>query len=235
MQSHGDPLADNAKLELALSQGLDIPLLALRVSMESLSKELTRDGDSAQLLSGALAEVEQLGRNVRELVEFASTPRPMPLACTLAEIVISARQSLAPSRQTHVTVAHTDPDASLCIDGPLVARSLSRILENALEAGCEHALLIARRQAGSVRFTVFDDAPARFDAEWAVPAFHSTKRNHLGLGLSLAQRDIALLGGSIEFSNGSHGNKAVVVTVPDQSARAAQSAQSARSETERAA
>jgi K+-sensing histidine kinase KdpD len=215
MQSNGAPLAHNAELELALSQGLDIPLRALRASMESMSNELTREGDSAVLLSGVLEEVERLGRNVRELVEFASAPRPMPLACTVDEILISARSALSTTKRRRVTIAHAEEGSTLCVDGPLLARSLQRFLENALEAGSEHVLLIAHREDGATRFTVFDDAPQSFDAEWAVPAFHSTKRNHLGLGLSLAERDVALLDGSIEFSNCPRGNKCVAVFVPD--------------------
>jgi len=219
MQSHGEPLAHNAELELALSQGLDIPLRALRASMESMSKELAREGGCASLLSGALEEVERLGHNVRELVEFASVPRPMPLACTVDEILLSARGGLSRSRQLRVTIAHAEQDSTMCVDGPLLAQSLRRFLENALEAGSEHVLLIAHREDGTTRFTVFDDAPQGFDAEWAVPAFRSTKRNHLGLGLSLAARDVALLEGSIEFSNCPRGNKYVAVSIPDQDLR----------------
>jgi K+-sensing histidine kinase KdpD len=216
MQSHGEPLAQNAELELALSQGLDIPLRALRASMESMSKELAREGDSASLLAGALEEVEQLGRNVRELVEFASAPRPMPLVCTVDEVLLGARDGLTRSKRRKVTIAHAKEGSMICVDGPLLARILQRFLENALEAGSEHVLLIAHCEAETTRFTVFDDAPNDFDAEWAVPAFRSTKRNHLGLGLSLAKRDVALLDGSLEFSNCPRGNKYVAVIVPDQ-------------------
>ena len=211
-------LAHNAELELALSQALDLPLLALRASMESLEKSLSREGDSALILSGALDEVERLERNVRELVEFASAPEPMPLRCTVAEILLGARRGLAPELRRRVTVAHAEEDSTLHVDGPLLARSLRRFLENALEAGAENVLLSARRTGCSVRFTVVDDAPQPFDAEWALPAFRSTKRNHLGLGLALAKRDVALLDGSIEFSNGCHEDKLVTVVVPDASA-----------------
>jgi len=208
-------LAPNADLELALSQALDIPLHALRVSMESLNKALSREGDSAAILSGALEEVERLERNVRELVEFASEPNPMPLRCTVAEILLSASKRLAPELRRRVIVAQTEAGFMLEVDGPLLARSLFRFLENALEAGAEQVLLTARREGRSVRFTVIDDAPQPFDAAWAVSAFKTTKRNHLGLGLSLAERDVALLDGSIEFSNGYRGGKFVTVTVPD--------------------
>lgn len=209
-------LAHNTDLELALSQGLDIPLLALRAAMESLNKSLVREGDSSLILSGALDEVDRLTRNVRELVEFASQPTPMPLRCTVAEILLSASSGLAPQMKRRVITAHAEEDSTLQVDGPLLARSLRRFLENALEAGAEQVLLTARRGLDGTRFTVVDNAPQRFDAEWAVPAFRSTKRNHLGLGLSLAKRDIALLEGSIEFSNGHRGDKFVTVTIPDE-------------------
>lgn len=209
-------LAQNAELGTALYQGLDIPLNALRASMESLSRELSRDGDSHGIIEGALEEVERLERNVRELMEFTSVPTPMPLRCTLAEIVLSARSGLPPSQRTRVLVAHEPEGAKLMVDGPLLACSLRRLVLNALEAGSEQVLLVARREEEATRFTVVDDAPEKIDVEWAMPAFRSTRRNHLGLGLAIAKRDVALLLGKIDFAVSKTGDKLVTVTIPDQ-------------------
>ena len=211
-------LAHNTDLRVALSQALDIPLGALRASMESLEKALAREGDSSLILTGALEEVDRLERNVRELVDFASQPKPMPLRCTVAEILLSATGSLPPEMRERVLIALAEEDSTLQVDGPLLARTLRRFLENALEAGAEQVLLSARHVSEGTQFTVVDDAPQHLDAEWAVPAFRSTKRNHLGLGLSLAKRDVALLEGSIEFVKGPRGDKFVTVTIPDRAA-----------------
>jgi hypothetical protein len=52
-------------------------------------------------------------------------------------------------------------------------------------------------------------------AQWAETAFVSTKPNRLGLGLTLARRDIELLGGSLRFLRNRHGGSLAMVSVPD--------------------
>ena len=63
---HADELND------ALANGLDLPLNALRASMEALNRTLPNDAPSNGVIAGALEEVDLLGRKVRELIEYTS-------------------------------------------------------------------------------------------------------------------------------------------------------------------
>ncbi len=203
------------ELASVLSHGLDLPLAALRASMESLNEVLPADAKGNGPLHHALREVGALGRNVRELVEFASAPEPMPLRCTASEIAVAARGALSPTDRPHVMVARLANAGTLHTDAPLLTRCLRRLIQNSLEAGSEHVLLTVRHENGYAKFTVIDASPQKFDAEWACSAFHSTKSNHLGLGLSIARRDVELLAGTLEIFRSDSNETSVVVTVPE--------------------
>ena len=48
--------------------------------------------------------------------------------------LLSARGGLSPTKRRKITIAHAEKGSSMCVDGPMLARSLRRFLENALEA-----------------------------------------------------------------------------------------------------
>lgn len=206
----------------ALSHGLDLPVAALRASMESLCTELAGSSVREPMLRSALEEVNRLGHNVQELVDYATPPNPRPLRCSVREILAQAARAADGTHRPRLILAQEEPRASLMVDGPMLAGALRRLVQNAFEAGAHEVLVSARRRADHTVFTVLDRASAAFDAAWAQLPFHSSKPNQLGLGLTLVKRDVELLGGTLEI----HGNQpptcvtSVVVTVPD-AARAA--------------
>lgn len=219
-------LAPDHRLARALVQGLDTPLSALRATMESLGHELehatVRPALRPQRLDGVLREVERLGKNVRELCDLAAPPVPQALACTLEEIVRAARAALPPEQRERVLIARSEAQASIDVDGPLVSQCLRRLLENALEAtgsSDEPVLVVARGEEGTASFTVVDAAPSALGPGWQPVPFQTTKPNHLGLGLSLTQRDVALLAGRLEFLASGAGQTCVRISIPSKGAR----------------
>jgi signal transduction histidine kinase len=209
-------LLGGESLSRALVQGLDTPLAALRATMESLTQELEMKrgaGVPPLRIDGVLREVDRLGKNVRELCDFAAPPVPRPLPCSLVEIVEAARAQLTPEQRARVVVARCEAGAGLEVDGPLLAGCLRRLLENALEATEELVLVVARLEHGEASFSVVDDAPNAFGPGWQPVPFQSTKPNHLGLGLALTQRDIELLDGRLEFLSTPGGGTCVRITI----------------------
>jgi signal transduction histidine kinase len=201
----------------ALAQGLDTPLSALRASMESLSLELVQRSTPAIAplrLEGVLREVERLGRNVRELCALAAPPVPHPLHCTLEEIVSAARQHLGKEQQGRVVAARCEEGAAVEVDGPLLSGCLRRLIENALEASEGVVLIVARCTGDEASFSVIDDAPSTLGPDWQPAAFRTTKPNHLGLGLTLTHRDVALLSGRLEFLSTPGGGTCARITIP---------------------
>jgi len=166
-----------------------------------------------------LREVDRLGKNVRELCELAAPPVPLPLACSLEEIVSAARRALPVEHRARVIAAGTEPGAAIEVDGPLLSACLRRLLENALEATDGPVLVVARRENDQVCLSVIDDAPSAFGPSWQPVPFHSTKPNHLGLGLTLTRRDVALLDGRLEFLSTPEGETCVRITIPGKDLR----------------
>lgn len=206
---------EDGSLSRALTQGLDTPLHALRATMESLGHELLAHEPIQPLrIDGVLREVDRLGKNVRELVDFATPPVPRPLACTLEEIAQAARAELAPELRERVVLARCEPKAVAHVDGPLVAGCLRRLIENALEATDELVLVVARLEEGEASFAVVDGTPSTLGPGWRPAPFHTTKPNHLGLGLALTQRDVALLNGRLQFLSTPGGETCVRITLP---------------------
>ena len=206
----------DASLSRALAQGLDTPLVALRATMESLGQEVLQGARPvAQLrIDGVLRELERLEKNVRALCAFASPPVPHPLPCSLEEIVSTARAGLTSDQRRRVIAARSTPGAHLEVDGPLLGDCLRRLIENALEASDDVVLVVARREPGQASLAVIDRGPSSLASDWQPLPFHTTKPNHLGLGLTLTRRDVELLNGRMECLSTPSGDTCVRITIP---------------------
>ena len=209
-------LTCNEELGVALEHGLGLPLSALRASMESLQHSMPEGTQSKRSINGALQKVQLISRNIHDLMDLAMPPSPMPLRCSVQSIADSARGSLPAEQRGRVLLANMAGDTSVHMDAPLVTRCLRRLIDNAFEAGTEFVLLTLRSQAGRTSFTVVDAAPGNFDSDWALTAFHSDKRHHMGLGLSLVARDMELLGGTLHIERCPTGESTVTLELPDE-------------------
>lgn len=198
----------------ALVHALDLPLSALRTSIEALAAELEDDG-AGTILPHVLAEIHRLERNVQDLIEYTTPADPLPLRCTLDEITTSAREELPRLLRSKVVQARHDQGARMVVDGPMLSRCLRRLIENALEAGSRNALIVSRRNNHGASFTVVDAAPEEIKVQWALEAFHSTRANHFGLGLLLVERDVNLMGGSFTLFATPHGTTCAQLNIPD--------------------
>ncbi len=209
------PATDRALLERSLQAGLGIPVAALRASVEGLCSELRGLRPSPAAIPGVLEEVERLGRNVAGLVELARPAEPRPISCRLEEILRSASRAFVPFRRPRLVLARTERGAAVVTDGPLLARALERLVENGLEASDEDdVLLVARREPERVRFAVLNRSRGWLDPQWAMQPFHTTKPNRLGLGLTLAERDVRALGGRLRIETSALGDVRAEVLVP---------------------
>ena len=208
--------AGASTLGQAMIDGLNLPLAALRASLESLADELDDEDPRTPTVAGALREVSKVGRTVRELADYSNEPTPMPLRCTVEEIVYSARHRLPLAQRDRVLVARVEKPHTLTVDGPLLAQCLFRLIENAVEAGSGWVLVNVRNEGDSTEFVTLNRDPGEeFDWEWAQTPFQTDKPEHIGLGLALARRDIELMGGTLGLSRTPRGEAVAVVRIPN--------------------
>ena len=209
------PLQHNHELGSALEHGLGLPLSALRASIESLQLRTPEGTQEERSLNGALKKVALISRNIHDLMDLAVPPSVLPSHCTPESIAVSARGSLAVELQARVLVANMAAATSVHMDAPLVTRCLRRLIDNALEAGSEVVLLTLRSEANSTSFTVVDAGASSFDSHWAMEAFHSNKRHHMGIGLSLVARDMELLNGELLLDSAASGETIATLRLPN--------------------
>lgn len=197
----------------AVQHGLRTPLAALRASMESWSGTGEPEPVDPRV-DRALGEVSRLTRNVQALAEWAAAVEPAPLACSAEEIaraVVRARRA----ESDRILVACSTSSEPLWVDGPILTRSLIRLLDNALEAGPGPVLFRTSLDHGVCRFTLLDAGAgfSRPPAELERP-FVTSKPGALGMGLPLARRDVERMGGQLRVEPTPLGLTRVTVTIP---------------------
>jgi signal transduction histidine kinase len=166
-----------------------------------------------------LTQVKLLRQISAEFSSFASSPTARPestaLAALIEEVVSPYRTGLAGRIVIDVSLPDTLPPAF--IDRGLFARALTNIIENALHAmpGQGRLTIRAELQPPVIVVDIIDtgvgmdpDALARM-----FEPYFSTKASGTGLGLTIAKRNIELIGGTIGLSSTRGVGTTVTVTL----------------------
>jgi signal transduction histidine kinase len=156
-----------------------------------------------QCITTVLNQVRLLRQIASEFSNFAAHPAPtletVPLAELLHDIVRPYRPGLAPHTRIDVNVPRGTPPAHT--DRTLLARALTNLVENALQAmpNGGRIQLSASADPSHVTITVADSGLG-MSGEALARAFEphfSTKTGGSGLGLANARRNIESCGGTI--------------------------------------
>jgi signal transduction histidine kinase len=161
-------------------------------------------------VASILSQVKLLRQISSEFSSFASSPTARPedtdLPALLEEVVEPYRTGLEPRVRL---IVEAEPGLPLAfVDRTLFARALTNVIENALHAMPGGGSLTIRasadrsRTAGERPMIAVDvtDTGIGMDAEALARIFEpyfSTKATGTGLGLTIARRNVELLGGSI--------------------------------------
>lgn len=158
---------------------------SLRAALDAVRDSLPVQDPLQAPVQGARLELDRLARDVRALVDW-SLPSPVrTLDCSLEELGLAAVDVLQPERRGRTLVAVDAPRTRVFVDGPLISRSLARILEHGFAAGADHAdLHIGPCDGGFAAVVAFQGTGA---AEVSVST---------GLADALARRDLARIGAS---------------------------------------
>jgi nitrogen fixation/metabolism regulation signal transduction histidine kinase len=171
-------------------------------------------------VNAILAQVTLLRQISAEFSSFASSPTPRPevtdIAALIHEVIEPYRTGLSGRIQIEVAAPPNLPPVT--IDRTLFARALTNIIENALHAmpGAGQLLIALRASSGptaavvvEIRDTGVGMDPA--DAARIFEPYFSTKATGTGLGLTIAKRNVELIGGTIEVT--SERGKGTTVTI----------------------
>jgi len=210
--------ANPTEFASAVTHGLRQPLAALRASLESWTKTdptgSSEDASGSARVDRTLGEVARLARSVQALAEWADPTVLLPLDCTAEEIARSVVRARSNARERIQLVCTDDPHL-LYVDGPILTRSLIRLLDNALEAGSGPVLFRTTYADGAWTFAIVEAGRGFGEPldELERP-FHTNKPGALGIGLPLARRDIERIGGHLDVRRTALGHTLTTVTVP---------------------
>jgi two-component system, NtrC family, nitrogen regulation sensor histidine kinase NtrY len=201
------------------------PLTPIQLSAEHVRRI---NADRGQPLSpvlddcvnAILAQVTLLRQISAEFSSFASSPTPRPevtdIAALIHEVVEPYRAGL--SGRIRIEVAAPPDLPPVMIDRTLFARALTNIIENALHAmpGAGQLRIALRATSDPMSAVVVEirDTGVGMDPADAARIFEpyfSTKATGTGLGLTIAKRNVELIGGTIEVT--SERGKGTTVTI----------------------
>jgi K+-sensing histidine kinase KdpD len=199
----------------SLQRLLGRPLTALRASIEALAADLERQGhERGPALEGALDQIVRLARDVETLVELAA-PRPLsPLPCTLDEIAHSALKGLGASDRGRVHYARAETSGRLEVDGPLLARCLTYLLQGALEGSTDPVLLSAHAEAERALFSIVGSGTRPLDLPERVDPVADGVDVARAVRTAAAGRDLARMDGRLTVEPTSRGLTCIRVELP---------------------
>jgi signal transduction histidine kinase len=182
-----------------------------------------------ECVDAILSQVKLLRQISNEFSSFASSPtaRPEPtdVGALLEDVVEPYRAGLA--SRIEITVKTEPGLPQVFVDRTLFARALTNVIENALHAMPGRGSLVLRAfqeaadapaNAPSSHVTVeVRDTGVGMDAEALARIFEpyfSTKATGTGLGLTIARRNVELIGGTIAVRSDRGTGTTVTMTLP---------------------
>jgi signal transduction histidine kinase len=215
-----------AEMARQVAHDIKNPLTPIQLSAEHAQRVNIDQGRPLspaldECVAAILHQVTLLRQIASEFSNFASSPTARPESTSLPALL---EEVVAPYRAGLVGRVAIDLQApaglpSVSIDRTLFARALTNIIENALHAmpGGGRIAIRAFRGAEPAVTIEIADTGVGMDAEAIARIFEpyfSTKATGTGLGLTIAKRNIELIGGTIDVKSSKGVGTTVTITLP---------------------
>lgn len=211
------------KLAAALAHELNNPLGAIALFTQHALGEIKPRDPLAEYLGTVLRNANLCKKIVRDLLEYARQRPPERREVAVGELLGDVVRTLEPQAQRSGVAIRREVNGQrelfLYCDPDQVRQVLVNLGLNSIEAMPNGGSLTFRWEAapgGSLRIAVVDTGhgiPPE-EQERIFTAFHTTKPEGTGLGLTVAQDVVAAHGGTIEFSSTPGKGSTFMVTLP---------------------
>ncbi|EHZ7356433.1 sensor histidine kinase [Vibrio vulnificus] len=220
-------LAVLGQMSASISHELNNPLAAIRSFADNgrlfLEKEKYPRVD--ENLSRISALTERMAKISQQLRSFARKSNGDELVeAKLTPILISANELMKPalkSARVQLDTQFPEQDISVVINVIQLEQVLINLLTNAIEAMemCEEKhlnILVEIGPSQTVNIHIDDNGPGIEPAKFAqlCEPFHTTKKNGLGLGLSISQQILAGMNGKLQVSHSPLGGARFTIMLP---------------------
>lgn len=220
-------LAVLGQMSASISHELNNPLAAIRSFAENgrlfLEKEKYPRVD--ENLSRISALTERMAKISQQLRSFARKSAGDELVeAKLTPILISANELMKPalkSARVQLDTQFPEQDIFVVINVIQLEQVLINLITNAIEAMemCEEKhlnILVEIGPSQTVNIHIDDNGPGIDPAKFAqlCEPFHTTKKNGLGLGLSISQQILAGMNGKLQVSHSPLGGARFTIMLP---------------------
>jgi signal transduction histidine kinase len=202
-----------AEMARIIAHEIKNPLTPIRLSVEHLREVWRRSGGATpefervleECVTNVLKQTDELKHAASEFSDYARLPRPEIGATDVARVMRDSAAAFSGAPGVRWSV-RSDPDVLAKADPRLLARVLSNLIGNAVDAvsGAEGEITLSVvKRDGKIVVTVEDTGPgvpARILPRLFDPYF-SVKSGGTGLGLAIAKKIVEEHGGSITAEN----------------------------------
>lgn len=219
-----EQLAAVGELSAVIAHEVRNPLAVMKNSVSGLRRTALASSDRALLLDIVDEEADRLGRLVNDLLSYARPVAPRGDPVELAELVRECLDAAMRHRAAQGIEVELDLEgpATVHCDRDLLARALTNVVDNALQAMPSGGTLTVRTLAAqldgqpAVSLEVRDtgegmDTLVRSKAR---DPFFTTRPAGTGLGLAIVERVIRAHGGELRIESRYGAGTAVQVLVP---------------------
>jgi len=219
------------------------PIAVIRQSLEPLRRALPEDNQRAQraigLVEHSLDRLDGLVVSARRLDEatadLIAKPRvPVDLGCVIGGL-IQIQSAILASRQVTIILASHDltitadlfPDLFVLGTKEMIETVVENLIDNAVSFSPPGSEIVVHltRDDGFAHLTVSDQGPGgpgghierifdRYYSERRAEATSEALSSYFGIGLSIARRNVEVMGGTIEAENRTPHGLAVHIRLP---------------------
>ena len=201
-----------AEMARQVAHEIKNPLTPVQLSAEHLLQVHQDRGEPLSpvlesCVGSILTQVRILRQISSEFSSYASSPTVVPEPTSLASIVDDVLQPYLIGLERRITVIVDVPETlpALPMDGVLVGRALTNVVENALHAMPGKGVLSVRGTASAtaVELALTDTGVGLDEAslQRIFEPYFSTKASGTGLGMAIAKRNVELNGGTIAVTS----------------------------------
>jgi two-component system OmpR family sensor kinase len=219
-----DLMESQRSLLHSVSHELRTPIARLEFALELLDAK-ARDPELSRRIAAMEGDLSELNNLVKELLDMSKLDSARTLQRTPVDLDALLRDCCAtlPPAPQQVACELADGLGTIELDARLLARAVGNLLRNAQKYAQERIVLSARRTPDGVEIAVDDDGPGIplderdriFDPFYRLDRSRDRATGGFGLGLSIAQKAVALHGGRLQVETSNLGGARFVIALPD--------------------
>ncbi|NOQ80383.1 MAG: GHKL domain-containing protein [Gammaproteobacteria bacterium] len=216
------------EISSSLADKLNQPLTAI-LSYTQAMQRLYHDNASSDEINNAMQRVvinaENAGkiiRKVRSQLKVNTLNCQMTCVNDLIQESIHLTELDNPTSQIKLITDYEPEFTSLCIDKIQFRQVIFSLLNNALDAVLDHSIqapeivITTRKEASHYKITLMDNGPGLAEEiqDKLFEPFTTTKKNGIGIGLSMCHHIINLHKGKISIQSNAQASTVVIILLP---------------------